>query len=344
MADNEGEVKVDFRKLERTWIVAEIGVNHEGHASVAADLIRKAAECGADAVKFQTFRAEHYVSTVQLERRERARRFQLPYETFRELADIAQECGVTFFSTPLHVDDVDFLDEIVSLFKVSSGDLTHLSLIRHIATKGKPMIISTGLGTRGEIQAAIEAVLDVWPDAADKGKLVLLHCVAAYPTPAEEANLSNIAWLRETFGLPVGYSDHTLGTKACELAVACGAVVVEKHFTYRKENQTFHDHALSADPQDMRELVGVVRQAEIYLGGRDRKRTTSEQKMLLHMRRSVGAAVDIPAGVPVLRQWLTYLRPAWGLPPEKLDAVVGKPLRRPVPAGDLIRVEDLERQ
>ena len=335
---------MDFRKLERSWIVAEIGVNHEGNSGVAADLIREAAKCGVDAVKFQTFRTEHYVSTVQPERRERARGFQLPYEAFRGLAKVAQECGVTFFSTPLHVEDVDFLDEIAPVFKVSSGDLTHLSLIRHIATKAKPIIISTGLGTREEIQAAIQAVLAVWPDAADKGGLVLLHCVAAYPTPAEEANLGNIAWLRETFGLPVGYSDHTLGIKACELAAACGAVVLEKHFTYRKENQAFHDHALSADPEDMRELVAAVRQAEICLGGRDRKRAKSEEKMLLHMRRSVGAAVDIPEGVPVLREWLTYLRPAWGLPPEKLDTVVGKPLRRAVPAGDLIRAEDLERQ
>jgi N,N'-diacetyllegionaminate synthase len=335
---------MDFRKLERTWIVAEIGVNHEGNAGVAAELIRKAAGCGVDAVKFQTFRAEHYVSTVQQERRERARRFQLPYETFRELAAIAQESGVTFFSTPLHSDDVDFLDEIAPLFKVSSGDLTHLSLVRHIAAKGKPMIISTGLGMREEIQGAIEAVLEVWPDAADKGKLILLHCVAAYPTPAEEANLANIAWLRETFGLPVGYSDHTLGTKACELAVACGAVLLEKHFTYRKEDQVFHDHALSADPQDMRQLVATVRRAEVFLGQKQRSLGPSEEKMLSLMRRSIGAAVDIPAGVPVRREWLTYLRPAWGLPVDEFDTVVGRFLRRAVPAGDLIRAEDFERQ
>ncbi len=333
---------MNFWNLGKTWIVAEIGVNHEGDPNVAADLIRLAAGCGVDAVKFQTFKAEHYVSAVQPERLARVRKFQLPYNTFRELADVARTCGVTFFSTPLHADDVDFLDEIAPIFKVSSGDLTYLSLIRHLAAKGKPMIISTGLGTREEIQAAVDAVLDVRPDAGEKGELALMHCVAAYPAPPEEANLANIGWLKETFGLPVGYSDHTLGVKACELAVAAGAIIVEKHFTYRKEDQAFHDHLLSADPEDMRQLVAAVRQAEVYRGRYERARTPSEEKMLLHLRRSIGAAVDIPAGEPVQRDWLTYLRPAWGLPPDQVEAVIGKRLKRAVPAGDLIRAEDVE--
>ncbi|MDA2936642.1 N-acetylneuraminate synthase family protein [Acidobacteria bacterium AH-259-A15] len=333
---------MNFWNLDKTWIVAEIGVNHEGDSSVAADLIRLAAETGVDAVKFQTFRAEQYVSSVQPERLQRVRKFQLSYETFRQLAQIAKEHGVTFFSTPLHMSDVDFLDEIVPVFKVSSGDLTYRRLIAHIASKDKPIIMSTGLGTREEIQAAVDTVLNVRPDARKKGELMLLHCVAAYPTPAEEANLANIGWLRETFGLPVGYSDHTLGIKACELAVAAEAVLLEKHFTYRKENQEFHDHAISADPDDMRQLVLAVREAETYQGAKERVRGPSEEKMLLSMRRSVGAAVDIPFGQPVRREWLTYLRPAWGLPADQLDAVVGRRLQRAVPAGDLIRAEDLK--
>ena len=332
---------MNFRNLPQTWIVAEIGVNHEGDAKLGADLIRLAAKSGADAVKFQTFRAEHYVSSVQPERLKRVRQFQLPYESFRELAEVARECGVTFFSTPLHAEDADFLKEIAPIFKVSSGDLTHLGLIRHLALTGKPLIISTGLGTPEEIQAAVDTVFEVRPEAGERGELMLMHCVAAYPTPAEEANLANISWLRETFGLPVGYSDHTLGLKACELAVALGAVVIEKHFTYRKENQEFHDHLLSADPDDLRQLVAAVRQAEIFLGRRERRRGPAEEKMLLHLRRSVGAAVDIPAGQPVRREWLTCLRPAWGLPADQLEAVVGKSLKRAVGAGDLIKPEDL---
>jgi len=322
--------------------VAEIGVNHEGDSQMAAKLVRLAAEAGVDATKFQTFRAEHYVSSVQPERLQRVRKFQLSYETFRQLAQIAKEQDVTFFSTPLDLNDVDFLDEIVPLFKISSGDLTHLALISHTASKGKPMIISTGSGTREEIQNAVDTVLKVRPDAGSKGELMLLHCVAAYPTPAEEANLANISWLRETFKLPVGYSDHTLGTKACELAVAAGAVLVEKHFTYRKENQEFHDHAISADPNDMRQLVLAVREAETYRGVKERVLGPSEKEMLLTMRRSIGAAIDIPCGQPVRSEWLTYLRPAWGLPIDQVKTVVGRRLQRAVPAGDLIKEEDLE--
>lgn len=333
---------MNFWDLDKTWIVAEIGVNHEGDSKMAAKLVRLAAEAGVDATKFQTFRAEHYVSSVQPERLRRVRKFQLSSEAFRQLAQIAKEQGVTFFSTPLHMNDVDFLDEIAPLFKISSGDLTHLALIAHTASKGKPMIISTGLGTREEIQTAVDTVLEVRPDAGSKGELMLLHCVAAYPTPAEEANLGNIRWLRDTFGLPVGYSDHTLGTKACELAVAAGAVLVEKHFTYRKENQEFHDHAISADPSDMRQLVLAVREAGTYQGAKERVRMPSEEKMLLTMRRSIGAARDIPCGQPVRREWLTYLRPAWGIPIGQVDTVVGRRLQRAVPAGDLIREEDLE--
>jgi N,N'-diacetyllegionaminate synthase len=334
---------MDFRNLDRTWIVAEIGVNHEGSVSVAENLIERAAESGADAVKFQTFKVEHYVSSVQPERFERARKFQLPYEAFAHLAGVAQRLGLTFFSTPLHYDDVDFLDGIAPIFKVSSGDLTHLNLIRRIASKGKPIIVSTGLGTLEEIRAAIDAIVQVRPDIAEKGELALLHCVAAYPTPLEEAGLGNIGLLRDSFGLPVGYSDHSLGIKACELAVAAGAVVIEKHFTYRKENQAFHDHALSADPSEMRDLVETIRQVESIFGRRERRRTPSEEKMVLHLRRSVGAARDIPEGVPVRVDDLTLLRPAWGLQVDELEDLIGKRLNRTVSAGQLIMPEDVER-
>lgn len=331
----------DFRALDRTWIVAEIGVNHEGDVNVAKDLIAKAAASGADAVKFQTFLAEHYVSTVQPERLARVRRFQLSREAFRELADVARACGVVFFSTPLDPRDVDFLDPLVPLFKISSGDLTYLALIRHVAAKGKPMIISTGLGTEQEIAAAVGAVEAGQPGIRERGRLLLMHCVAAYPAPIEEVNLRNMDWLRDTFRVPVGYSDHTLGTKTCELAVAAGAVALEKHFTYRKENQAFHDHSISADPADMAELVAAVRGAEVLLGRTQRSRGPAEEKNMAHMRRSLAASVDIPAGQTVKAEWITYLRPAWGLNPDQLGSIVGKTLRRAIFAGDLIRAEDL---
>lgn len=331
-----------FNALDNTFIVAEIGVNHEGDEAVAADLIRKAAAAGADAVKFQTYSAEHYVSTEQPDRLARVRRFELSRDAFRRLAGVARESGILFFSTPLGLHDVDFLDEIAPIFKVSSGDLTFLALIRKIASKGKPTIISTGLGLESEIEAAVNAFVDEQPDAKEKGNLLLMHCVAAYPTPPAEANLRNICWLQERFGVPVGYSDHTIGSKTCELAVCVGAVAVEKHFTWRKTDQAFHDHALSADPSDLKEMVEAIRLAEVYLGSPRRQRTDSEIKGLAHMRRSIGTTIDVDAGVPIQREWLTWLRPAWGLGPESFDQIIGKRLRHPIAKGHLIRAEDLE--
>ncbi|MDO8358293.1 MAG: N-acetylneuraminate synthase family protein [Nitrospirota bacterium] len=332
---------MNFKTLKRAWIIAEIGVNHEGSEEVAADLIRKAAAAGADAVKFQTFVPEHYVSTEQPERFERVGRFCLSHDAFRRLAALARSLGLTFFSTPLGFADIDFLDEIQPIFKISSGDLTFLALIRHATRTRKPLIISTGLGTEAEIQAAVNVVLEERPSAREDGSVMLMHCVSAYPTPAEEANLRNVTWLARRFGMPTGYSDHTLGIKACELAIAVGAVALEKHFTYRKEDQAFHDHKLSADPADLAALVAAVRQAERYLGSEIRTRTEAELKMELHMRRSIGTVVDIPVGLPVKREWLTWLRPAWGLGPQEMERIIGKPLNKALKAGALVRAEDL---
>ena len=332
---------MNFSQLKRTWIVAEIGVNHEGDEAVAADLIRKAAECGADAVKFQTFEPEHYVSTVQLERLERVKRFVLAKDAFRRLATLANELGLVFFSTPLGFADIEFLKTFCPIIKISSGDITYLQLIRAAADTGKPLIISTGLGTPEEIQAAVDTVLSVRPSAKTDGSVMLMHCVAAYPTPAEEANVRNVGWLKSRFGFPVGYSDHTLGIKACELAVAAGALALEKHFTYRKEDQAFHDHKLSADPKDLKALVEAVRLAETYLGSAERSRGPSEAQLLQHMRRSIAAAIDIPAGTPLKEEWLTFLRPQWGLTPDQTKILIGRPLNRAISAGDLIREEDL---
>lgn len=332
---------LDLQKTRRTWVVAEIGVNHEGNLDVAKDLIAKAAAAGADAVKFQTFEVENYISTVQPERRDRARRFQLSRDAFRELAGVARANGVLFFSTPLHARDVDFLNEIAPIIKISSGDLTHLALIQHAASKGKPLILSTGLGTRDEIAAAVGAAEKGQPGIGRRGALLLMHCVAVYPTEPKDANLRNIGWLAREFGLPVGYSDHTIGTKACELAVAAGAVALEKHFTYRKENQAFHDHKISADPADLQAIVSAVRTAETYLGSDQRARSEAETANLANMRRSLAAAVDIAAGVPVRAEWVTYLRPAWGLGPDSFERVVGRSLNRAVRAGDLIKAEDV---
>ena len=332
---------MDFRTLDRTWIAAEIGVNHEGDEAVAIDLINKAAYAGADAVKFQTFEIEHYISTEQPERYQRTKGFQLSRDAFRRLKAAADAAGVLFFSTPLSFHDVAFLDEIAPIFKVSSGDLTFLNLIETIAATNKPMIVSTGLGSHDEIAAAVDRILSVRPSARDDGSLMLMHCVSVYPTDANNANLRNIQWLKDAFGVPVGYSDHTLGTKACELAVAAGAVALEKHFTYRKEDQAFHDHYLSADPDDLVALVAMVRQAERHLGNYERRPLEAEIDNADHMRRSIGTIRDVAQGEVLSADDLTWLRPAWGVGPDAMNAIVGRSVARAIPAGHLVREEDL---
>lgn len=332
---------MNFRKLDRIWIAAEIGANHEGDLSVAEELVRKAAAAGADSVKFQNYAAERYVSSVQQERQNGARGRALEPDQFRRLAEVAKECGVTFFSTPLAPEDADLVDDFTPIFKVASGEITWTDHIRHLAGKNKPMIISTGGALLDEIRAAVDAVLEVRPDAGDQGQLMLMHCVMAYPVPPESANLRNIGMLQAEFGLPVGYSDHTLGNTTCELAIGAGAVAIEKHFTYRKENQEFRDHQLSADPQDMAELVKAIRHAEVLLGRTDRSRQPAEEEIFDTMRRSVAAAVDIPADEVIQKEWLTGLRPLWGVPIEDIDTVVGKKANRAIPTGDLISKDDL---
>jgi sialic acid synthase SpsE len=236
---------------------------------------------------------------------------------------------------------VDFLDEIAPIFKVASGEITWLELIRRIAATGKPMVVSTGLALESEIEAAVEAVLSVRPAARADGSLMLMHCVTAYPTPEAQANLANIRWLRDRFDLPVGYSDHTLGIKACELAVAAGAVALEKHFTYRKENQAFRDHQLSADPVDLAALVAAVRQAEVLVGRYGRERGEAELANLDSARRSVAVRVDLDTGAELKLEHLTALRPRWGIPIEQSARVLGRRLGRAVAAGEIIREEDL---
>lgn len=333
---------MNFNNLRNTWIIAEIGVNHEGDFSVACDLIKKAAACGVDAVKFQTYQPTKYISSEQPERLQRVSRFQLSYDQFSELSELAKQCGVVFFSTPLHPEDADFLDGIAPIFKISSGDITHLELIKHVARKNKPTIISTGAGSPEEVVAAVEAFISEQPNGATNGNLMLMHCVAAYPAPVDAVNLRNMHWLQKQFGVPVGYSDHTLGQKTCELAVAAGAVAIEKHFTYRKEDQDFHDHRLSADPSDMSELVAAIRHAELLLGNEVRERSEDESNVMANLRRSLAVSVDLPEGAVLGEEFVTYLRPAWGLGPEQYSEVIGRKLTRALRAGSLIRPEDLE--
>ncbi len=333
--------KFNFKE-KSVYIVAEIGVNHEGNLKKAEEMIKLAKESGVDAVKFQTFKAEKYVSINQMERFRRVKKFELTYNNFSHLAKFAKKLGIRFFSTPLHFDDIDFLKTITPIIKISSGDLTHLELIKYAAKKFEQIIISTGLGTKKEIKDSVETVQSVRPNILKERNLILMHCVSAYPTADEEANLNNILWLKKKFRLPVGYSDHTKGIKACELSVPLGVNLIEKHFTYSRKNQSFHDHLLSAEPDEMKKLVKNVRKAEIILGSEVRAKNKSEILNFANMRRSFCASKNLKKGKKINKDDLILLRPAQGFKPSEIKSLLDKTLKTNIKKGTIVEKKDIE--
>ena len=326
---------------EKVLIVAEIGVNHEGSFETARMLVEKAAEAGVDAVKFQTYLPEEYVTAADKERFARVTRFALSFDEFRRLADIATALGLIFFSTPLGLQSADALEAFVPVYKISSGDLTYHRLLAHIAAKGKPVILSTGGATVKEIDAAVEVLRKHGPDRPLSEWLLLNQCVACYPAPAEEVNLRAIPFLRERYGVTVGYSDHTLSNAACIAAVALGARALEKHFTDRKTGRDFHDHALSSEPHEMARLVQDVREVEAALGTGEKRRTPCEEVGLPRLRRGIAVRRDMRAGETLTADDITWLRPQGEFPIGAEEQVIGRTLIRDLPAGHLIRRKDL---
>ncbi|MBI3075984.1 MAG: N-acetylneuraminate synthase family protein [Deltaproteobacteria bacterium] len=335
-------MEIEGHRLDKKiLIVAEIGGNHEGDFGAAKEMVEAAATTGVDAVKFQTYRAAKIVTSQERARFEHYRRFELAEEEFAALAALARERGLVFLSTPFDRESADFLDPLVPAFKIASGDLPCLPLVAHVAAKGKPVLLSTGMSEVVELQEAVRVIEQACPAIPLEERLVLLHCVSSYPTMEEDAHLRGIPFLRETFGVPVGYSDHTLGILACTAAAALGACVLEKHFTLQREGRTFPDHILSADVAVMTELVRQVRAVERLLGEYGKRPLPCEETRRVTMRRSLAAARPIMEGEILTEEALTFLRPATGLPP-RLEGIVGRRARRALAAGVLLTPEDVE--
>ena len=318
---------------QKIMIVAEIGNNHEGDVGRAEEMICRAADAAADAVKIQTIIPERLVAPDQTSRLAQLKRFEVDVSAHKRLAAVAKRAGVLFLSTPFALSAVELLDPLVPAFKIASGDNDFMPLLERVAATGKPIILSTGLATLEEVAAARDAIEVVWQQRCIDPGLVFLHCVSAYPTPAADANLRAIRELAR-LGRPVGYSDHVLGLEAAVASVALGARVIEKHFTLSKTQSEFRDHALSADPREFRELVERVRVLEYMLGDGVKRVMPSENTNLAVARRSICAARALPKGHVVEFVDLDWLRPAGGLPPSQSNWVVGKRLTRSVKAGE----------
>lgn len=333
---------IDFKDISgRVFIIAEIGVNHEGDFSQAEQMISLAAKSGADAVKFQTYLAEEYISLSQRERLERVKKFQLSFEQFRELACRAKEEKVVFISTPLGFESLNLVNELCPIIKISSGDITNYPLLRRAAATGKMIILSTGVSTVEEIEKAVRVMKESNSLIISERKLILLHCIAAYPAPEDEVNLLSVPYLKDKFNLPVGYSDHTKGILASQAAVALGACVVEKHFTYSKQGQTFHDHYLSADPSEFKEMAEGIRRIEKMRGVWGKNPVASEEQFKNHIRRSLSAARDLMPGETLSLGDICLLRPGSGITIEEMDSVLGKTVKKEIFKGQMIFREDL---
>jgi N-acetylneuraminate synthase len=331
------------------FVVAEAGVNHNGELQKALEMVDVAASAGADAIKYQTFQADELASPeapkagYQAEatgskesQLEMLRRLQLAPDAHRALLARCQQRGIQFLSSPFDEASADFLEELgVPAFKVPSGELTNLPFLRYLAQKGRPLIVSTGMSDMGEVAAAVAAVRE-----AGGRDLALLQCVSRYPADPTEANLKAMATLRERFGVPVGFSDHTLGVEVSLAAVALGAAVIEKHFTLNRRLPG-PDHAASLEPPELELLVRGIRTVEAALGSGEKVPAPAEQETARVARKSLVAVRDIPAGTTLAQEHIAVRRPGTGLPPSQLPAVLGRRTCVPVSAGAVITLEML---
>ncbi len=327
------EISIDGRPVgdgNPAYVIAEAGANHNRDLAVALELIEVAAAAGADAVKFQTYNAGDLYSSrtphfeyVQDERspQELIEAIALPREWQPQLAAFAREQGITFFSTPFDRAAVDSLVEVgVPAMKIASFEIVDLGLIEYTAATGLPLIISCGMASYGEIEDALAAVA-----TTGNRQVALLRCASLYPAPPEIMNLRSIATMRAAFGVPVGLSDHTLGTTIAPASIACGAVLVEKHFTLSR-SMTGPDHSFALEPRELEQLVKGIRDVEAALGnGRLEGPSEPESEEMYQLaRRSIVAAVDIPRGSVLDASMLTVKRPGYGIAPKHLPLVVGR--------------------
>lgn len=333
----------------RCFIIAEAGVNHNGCVERAKQMIDAAQEAGADAVKFQTFTARELVTAqapgadYQLRNTGRAmsqfdmlRELELSHSDCRLLQTYALSLGITFLSTPFDIPSVDFLDELdVPLFKIGSGELTHHSLLRHVALKNKPIILSTGMADMDEIRQAVSVI------RADNPRVILLHCVSNYPADPATLNLRAMRTLADEFGVPVGFSDHTAGIHMAPVAVAMGARVIEKHFTLNR-SLPGPDHRASLEPDELRDMVAAIRDTEAAFGTGEKVPSPTEHNVAAAARRSWVASVPLPAGTILCEEHLLLRRPGTGLPEQDLPRLLGKALRHPVHEGTVLTVDDLK--
>jgi N,N'-diacetyllegionaminate synthase len=329
-----------------TFIIAEAGVNHNGSLDIARRMIEVASNAGADAIKFQTFKAERLVTKTAPKTQyqmqstdtdesqiEMLRKLELDEESHKILFDRARDAGIQFMSSAFDLEGIEFLYNLgVEIFKIPSGEITNLPYLRKIGALGKKVILSTGMADLGEIEDALIVLSNA---GLSKEHVTVLHCNTEYPTLIDDVNLKAMQTIETTFGVSVGYSDHTLGIEVPIAAVALGARVIEKHFTLDR-NMEGPDHKASLEPRELKTMVGAVRNIEKALGDGTKKPAISEIKNKSIVRKSIVAARDIHGGEAFTEENLTVKRPGTGISPMRWDELMGKKAERDYKVDEII--------
>ena len=334
----------------KTYIIAEAGINHNGSLDMAKKLVDAAADAGADAVKFQTFKTENMVTKYAKKAKyqesttgvgsqfQMLKKLELTFADHKILHEYCKKKSIAFLSTPFDKESVELLEKLnIPLYKISSGDLTNLPLLDYIARLKKPMVVSTGMGSLGEVENAISTI-----QAAGNFDITLLHCTSNYPTMFKDVNLNAMNTLSSAFKLPVGYSDHTLGIEVAIAAVAMGAVIIEKHFTL---DHTLEgpDHKASLEPLALKQMVQSIRNIESCLGDGVKKCRQNEKNTRDVARKSIVAGSAIKKGDIITIDKLAFKRPGFGISPEFLNMIVGKAARCDIDLDELITFEKIGR-
>jgi N-acetylneuraminate synthase/N,N'-diacetyllegionaminate synthase len=321
--------------MTKVIIIAEAGVNHNGNEEMAFELVRKAKECGADYVKFQTFITEKIISTkapkaeyqIQNDGAEDSqfqmvKKLELSFDAFRRIESYCKELQIGFLSTAFDFESLEFIDSLnPDYLKIPSGEITNTPLLQAIASKNRPVILSTGMCTLPEIQYAVDTLFkaELQPE-----QLTILHCTTEYPTPLNEVNLKAMLHLQQVFGVKIGYSDHTIGATVPFAAVALGATMIEKHFTLDRQLPG-PDHIASMEPYDLAEMVKSIREIEVAIAGSGIKEPTpSELKNRVVARKSIHIAHNLEEGHALQFDDLEFTRPGDGISPIEIEKVLGK--------------------
>lgn len=319
---------------DKVFIIAEAGVNHNGQLELAFQLVERAKEAGVDAVKFQTFNPKKLVSRAakmaayqknnigkEKTQQEMLTELTLKKEDFLKLKKYCEDKEILFLSTPFDDESADFLEEIVPCFKIGSGEVTNLPFLRYIASKGKPIILSTGMSYLGEVERAVYEIKEVNKNP----ELYLLHCTTNYPCPINEVNLKAMQTLKEAFKLPIGYSDHTKGIEVPIAAVAMGARIIEKHFTLDNTMEG-PDHKASLEPAELKEMVDRIRNIEQALGDGIKRPNASEMKIMEVARKVLVVNRKLKEGEILQREDIEIKRAGKGISPYDLEKVTGRRL------------------